>query len=463
VSATATTSAFSFQVALDADQAGSIRGRIDGERLRTDWRDYPIRGSLNAETDGLSLLDVYIGEIDKASGRLDTQVSIAGTLGTPSLQGSLQLRDASIDIYRINLALRELSVDARFDTNALDFSGQTNIANQPALDANRPRARFNGRLTWRDGLPYGSLHLEGERLRVVDVPEARIEASPNLDFRIEGRSIDATGEVLVPYGRIEPADLTTAVLASGDEELVGTPDIDPAQRWAITSDIRLQLGDDVRIETLGLDARLGGALRLRTDIADNRRAQGELTVSDGKYAALGRQLDIESGGLIYNNALITDPGIELRAQKELPDNTIVGVLVRGTLRDQRLTFYSEPQLPPSQIALLITAGGSIESLSNSQAPGAARNDLLAQGGAILAQRVGSQVGIDAGIESDREGLDTSLVLGKYLSDRIYISYGISLTEAINTLKLRFTLSERWSIRTEAGKERAADIVFTLRK
>src|SRR5690606_36739519 len=85
------------------------------------------------------------------------------------------------------------------------------------------------------------------------------------------------------------------------------------------------------------------------------------------------------------------------------------------------------------------------------------------GGAILAQRVGGQVGVDdVGIESDPDN-QASLVLGKYLSDRLYISYGISLAEAINTLKLRWTMTERWMIKAEAGQERTADIVYTLKK
>jgi translocation and assembly module TamB len=102
-------------------------------------------------------------------------------------------------------------------------------------------------------------------------------------------------------------------------------------------------------------------------------------------------------------------------------------------------------------------------VQNSTRPGAARNDLLAQSGAILAQRVGTRVGLDdVGIESDLSN-DTSLVLGKYLSPRLYVSYGISIAEAINTLKMRFTLGDRWTIKTEAGKARSADIVFTIKK
>jgi translocation and assembly module TamB len=87
-----------------------------------------------------------------------------------------------------------------------------------------------------------------------------------------------------------------------------------------------------------------------------------------------------------------------------------------------------------------------------------------QGGAILAQQIGGRVGIqDVSIEpTSATSNDTSLVLGRYLSPRFYVSYGISLAEAINTLKLRYTIGDHWTIKTEAGKARSADIVYTVR-
>lgn len=475
VTANATPDAFSLRVGLDAGDAGNIRGQLDGQRNTGDWHDYPIAGSLDASTTSLGVLDVYVGDIDKATGRLNTRVQIGGTLGAPTIRGTLQLRDAQIDVYQVNLSLRALTLDASLDADTLHLAGQTRIG--------EGSANFSGELAWRDREPFGSLHLEGENLRVVDVPEARIEASPKLDFKLDGRRIAATGEVQVPYGRLEPADLTNAVLTSSDEVIVGAAPVSPEQRWIVTSDIKLALGDNVNIKSLGLDAKLGGAITVLTDEAQISRGKGELNIKSGKYAAFGRLLDIDHGRLLFNGPL-NDPGVDLRAQKTFPSfqggDTTAGVNVRGPLRNPQLTFFSDPGMPQSQIASLILAGGSFDSAQNSQRPGAARNEMLAQGGAILAQQIGSRVGIqDVSIESSFTGdptdaigannatgtssSDTSLVLGRYLSPRLYISYGISLAEAINTLKLRYTIGDHWTLKTEAGKARSADIVFTVQK
>ena len=117
----------------------------------------------------------------------------------------------------------------------------------------------------------------------------------------------------------------------------------------------------------------------------------------------------------------------------------------------------------TQILSLILAGGSLETAQSSAKQGQAGNELLAQGSAILAQQLGSRVGIeDVALESDLDN-QTSLVLGKYLSPRLYVSYGISFTEQLNTLKLRYTLSDRWTIKTEVGQARGADLVYTIEK
>jgi translocation and assembly module TamB len=463
INGSATTTGFALQVGLDAGAAGSIKGELTGERNAGDWRDYPIRGSLDANTDGLALLDVYVGGIDKASGRLITKVDISGTLSAPTVQGLLQLRNASIDIYQVNLAMRDLSLDATFSRESLDISGASRVgscAQRP--DPNDCMAKFNGKLTWKDGEPYGDLHVEGSRLRVVDVPEARIDASPDLDFRIEGHHIKASGKVDVPYAQLEPADLTNVVLASSDERIVGAQVADPEQRWLVAYDIQVVLGDEVRIESLGLRGRLGGSITVRGDETRDARADGDLNIAEGgKFAYLGRQFDIARGRLIYDNVPLADPGVDLRAQKVYPDVT-AGVNVRGLLRNPVVTFFSEPALPRSQVESLILSG-SLESAQNSNRSGAARNAIITQGLSIAAQRMSSRIGIDdVGLETDLSN-DTSVVLGKYLTPRLYVSYGISLAEAINTLKMRFTLGDRWTIKTEAGKARSADIVYTIRK
>ncbi len=55
------------------------------------------------------------------------------------------------------------------------------------------------------------------------------------------------------------------------------------------------------------------------------------------------------------------------------------------------------------------------------------------------------------------------MLGRYLSPRLYVSYGVSLTEQFNTFKLRYTLGDHWTVRTELGTASGADLVYSIDK
>jgi translocation and assembly module TamB len=444
------------RVGLDAGKVGTIDGRLALARTAGKWSDMPLQGELRMKTAELGYVTLYAPQIDRAAGRLETDLKLSGTAGAPLVDGTIRLSEAELDQYQVNIALREANLVAHLIGNALDFEGSARIG--------EGRMSTSGKLAWRDSLPYGSFQLQGTQLRVADVPEARIDASPDLDFAIDGRRIAVSGSVDVPYAKIVPTDLRNAVRSSSDEILVGAAQKDRAERFQVVTDVALTLADKVNVETSGLTGRLAGSIRVRSGQDEITSGTGELSVVEGKYTAYGRKLDIQRGRLIFTGGPVANPGVDIRAVKQFPE-MVAGVNVRGTLLQPRLTFYSEPSLPQSQILSLILAGGALSSNTQSQAgrQAGAGNELLAQGGAIIAQQLGQKVGIeDVAVESNIAN-ETSLVFGKYLSPRLYVSYGISLAESINTLKMRYSLNDRWTVRSEVGEARSADLVYTIQK
>ncbi len=155
--------------------------------------------------------------------------------------------------------------------------------------------------------------------------------------------------------------------------------------------------------------------------------------------------------------------MDLRASKTVPGYK-VGVAVRGRLRRPEISLYSDPSMPQSQIASLLLVGRRLDNLdvSDRQSLGGSSGDMAAQGGAVLAGQLGRYVGLDeVSVETDVETAESELVLGKFLSPRLYVSYGISLSDAINTFKARYTIGDRWVISGEAGQEASADIEYTI--
>jgi translocation and assembly module TamB len=418
--------------------------------------DQALSGTLRAEIHELGLIPLFVTEVDRVDGTLATEFSLAGTPRAPDVNGTLRIDAKAIDLYQLNLQLRDTTLAAGLSGNKLTLDATTHAGDGDAV--------VKGQLSWNAGLPKGDLALDGRHLRLVNVPEVRIVASPDIKLRVDGRRIDIDGTVTVPYARIAPVELTGAVLPSGDEVLLGRTVTPPEERFQVYSHIRLALGEDVSIDTYGLAGKLSGGVVATAVPGDPGTGVGELKVDEGKYTVLGRRLDVERGRLLFNGGLLSNPGVDLRAVRHLADID-VGANVRGTLRAPTLSFFSNPPVSQTQIVSLLVAGGTLEQLrsNETQLVGTTRRELLIQGGAILASELGAKLGLeDVSLESTRQD-QTSLVLGKFLSPRLYVSYGVSLTESINTLKLQYTLGDRWTIRTEAGENRSADVVYTIEK
>lgn len=449
VAISATPALISAAAVLENGDVGTIRARLDAQRGNLAWQNMPLTGALHAQTADLELLSLYFPDIDRAAGELTADVNVGGTLGAPLLNGVVKLAAGELDLYQVNLGLRQVGFEAHFTDRGLDFSGTAHAGAGSATAA--------GHLEWRGLLPYGKLQLQGTDLRVADIPEAQIDASPDLTFDVQGRRIEVTGKVAIPYAKIQPKDITNAVRTSPDEVIVGSEEESPEERFQVMSTITLSLGERVSIDYSGLTGRLAGSVAIRSGYDAITRGTGELSVVNGQYLAYARKLDIKTGRLIFTGGPIDDPGVDLRAQKEFPDVT-AGVNVRGTLLQPRISFFSDPPLPQSQIVSLILSGGSLQSTQN------ASNAALGQGAALLASQLGSHVGVpDVSLETDPIANETSLVLGRYLSPRLYVSYGVSLTETLNTLKLRYTLGDHWTVKTEVGTARGADLVYTIDK
>ena len=449
ITAVATPTLVSAQANIGDSGVGTVHGQLQIQRSTSAWQDMPLSGELHAHTAELSLISLYAPDIDRAAGGLDVDLSAAGTLGAPTVGGLVKVTNGEMDVYQVNLSLREIGLQARLGDGGIDFSGSAR--------AGTGSVSASGHLAWRALLPYGRFHLQGNNLRVADVPEAQIDASPDLDFAVSGRKIEVTGKVLVPYAKIQPKDITDAVRASPDEVIVGTEPEDATKRFEVVSTITLVLGDHVNLDAMGLAARLTGSVTIRSGYDAISRGNGELSVAEGSYTAYARRLDIQRGRLIFTGGPIDDPGIDVRAQKKFPDVT-AGVNVRGTLLQPHMSFFSDPPLPQAQIVSLILAGGSLQSAQNGS------NAALGQGAALLAAELGPHVGLpDVSLETDPIANETSLVLGRYLSPRLYVSYGVSLTEQLNVFKMRYTLGDHWTIRTEMGTARGADLVYSIDK
>jgi translocation and assembly module TamB len=186
----------------------------------------------------------------------------------------------------------------------------------------------------------------------------------------------------------------------------------------------------------------------------------------GVYRAYGQQLDVETGIARFNgpaenpqlDVLAIRPNIAQRA----------GVQISGTANAPRVKLYSEPPLSDAETLSWIMLGRASaanggEAILMQQAALALLGKLGADSsGGNLASRFGlDEIGFK-GPSSNGEVQDSAVTLGKRLSKDFYVTYERSLAGTLGTLFIFYDLTQRLTLRGQAGEHYGADLIYTIK-
>jgi len=288
--------------------------------------------------------------------------------------------------------------------------------------------------------------------------------SPDLQLRAQPGALELDGTVQVPRASIAPRTLRAGARRSPDVVVLGAGPEPRAEHTAVTADVRVVLGNQVRVATYNVTGLVEGDVTVRDRPGRPTTASGELRVTRGTYRAYGKDLEIDRGRLMFTGGAVDDPEVDLRAVRHV-ENVTVGIQASGRLQNPEVTLISEPALDQTNILSYMVFGTPAQQSGGTENAwlGQAVSALTLAGGEQLARGIGGAVGIeDVRIASDATG-GTSLMLGSYLSPRLYVSYGIGLFETGNSLRLRYDLTEHWQIQTDTGANTGADILYKIER
>ena len=418
-----------------------------------------LEGRLQGRLQELALVEAFTHEVEQLQGQLELDLVTRGALAEPGISGRLDLVDGAVTVPVAGLRLEALQLALLAEEQgplrlegSVRSGGDGTLAFSGEADAlHTPERRLR-------------LQLGGERFLVVDIPEYQVRLDPDLRLELEGRRVELTGAVDVPYARLRPRDFSGAVAPSRDVVRVGEGvEVEPPSPWRIHSSLRLRLGDDVRVDGFGLRGFLGGDLLLREQPERPPTGRGELSIREGRYRAYGQDLRIETGRLLYTDSPLDNPGLNIRAARHV-SGVVAGIRVGGQLRDPVLSLYSDPAMSESDTLSYLLFGRPLQQTSGAEGATMmqAASALGLGGGGLLAAQIGEAFGFDEVEIGGGNGFEeTALMVGKYLSPRLYVQYSVGLLEPISTFRVRYQMSRRWSLQTETGLESGADLLFTL--
>ena len=441
-------------------------GTVDGEVWITAGGallDRPMLGDLRVKLPDLSWLPVLSPEIAAAQGSIDADLNVSGTLRGPALDGRLQVANGRVRLATPGIELTDITAsfdrgrDAPLKAHLSAKSGDGQFTLDGVLKAMQPKL-------------LGSFTLKGENVLGFNTPEMRAWITPDLTLALDGRSARLTGELAVPRADITPRQLDAGGVApSRDQIVVSHEEAQTAAGMAVESEVRIVLGEKVRFDGLGLKTRLEGAITAYDEVARPTTGRGELRLVGGRYKAYGQDLQIETGRLLFSGGPITDPAIDLSAFRKPLEDIKVGLRARGTLAAPEFSLYSEPAMSQEEQLSWLVLGRSLSASLKSNQAGElnyAAASLGLTGGDLLAQRLAPRLGFDEVSLGAKPGETTDLArltIGKYLSPKLFVSYGFGLFQPGQFFRLQYDLSKRFKLVGESGLQQGGDVLYTIER
>jgi len=418
-------------------------GFVDA-KVQTGWdANAPLNGELYLNMSRLYWIELFSPDIVRPTGLIEGHVSLRGTRGTPSLGGDAKLSNFKGEFPALGLT---------FDQGSGSFTAQPDGSAKITAQANSGKGTLyvDGGLSWFGDAQPLQLHIHGENVLLSNTPELRIVANPNLDFTLAKAAMQLRGTVHVPEADLDLERLDRGTSVSEDVVVLDPADPEEGPSLPLDMDLTVSLGDKVRMAGFGLKGGLGGKMQVWARPGREMTANGALEVS-GRYKAYGQDLTITRGNLNWNFNAVSDPRINIRAERRVGDVT-AGIDVTGRAQSPRVDVWSDPSMSQSEALAFLVLGRSLTGASSDQTQQVnAASAALSAGSGLLASQLGAKLGLDdAGVSQSRALGGSVIGVGKYISPKLYVGYGVSLVGSGSVLTLKYLLRRGFDIEVESS-------------
>ena len=412
-------------------QLGRVDGRVSAMPATGDTTARLMGGRLNASIgyDGpaQSLWRLAAIETFDLTGPLTANASITGTLADPRITGDLASDDLRLQSAISGTDIDNVTARGRFAGSRLEL---TRFAGATA---------GGGTVTGSGFVDFASM--SGSRGPGIDirasVDKARLLNANGLDATITGplRIVSSgvggaiAGRVTVDRASwklgVAAQDLRLPIIATRE---INRPDQSAVQgstatgAWRYLVDARAP--SRIAVDGLGLDSEWGADIALRGTV-DDPRIGGEARLVRGDYTFAGTRFELTDGRIDFDAGGPIDPRLDITAEASAND-TDVRIAITGNAQTPQIDFASTPALPEEEILARLLFGGSVTSLSATDAVqlGAALAALQGGGGGLdPIGQLRRSIGLDQLriVSADPAlGRGTGVALGKNLGRRVYV-------------------------------------------
>ncbi|UTF59530.1 translocation/assembly module TamB domain-containing protein [Gilvimarinus sp. DA14] len=418
-----------------------------------------LQGEVLAQMQSISPLEALLPAVRDIEGRLDARAQISGTFSDPQLVVDASVSGAAFEAPSLGVSFTQLNATVQGNQDDLTAEVNTRAGEDGSLSL-QAKAEQLLEPQWQV-----QASLTGDYAHVMDSELLNLYFTPDLQLQASAERIDVSGRALVPEAHAVINTLpVSATKVSDDVVVIDAEDPQNQGNIPVYVNVEFALGDKVSFDAAGFKARLGGELSIDKSPERALFALGNINIIDGRFQAYGQDLTIEKGTLSFQGPM-DNPGLNVTATREV-EEVEVGLIIGGTLQNPTSEIFSRPQQTESDAMSMLFTGKPISGASSGEASMLvnAIAKLGIKRGQFVADDIAGRFGLDElTIKSDDDVKDSSLWLGKYLTEDLYVHYAIGLFDSISTVGLTYFISDNLRLEAESGEVQSADLIFRMQR
>lgn len=426
----------------------------------------PMTGQLQLDMRDLSSIAPLSNFLLRPTGRLNSRLALSGTLARPILEGNLDLQEGKIALPSLGIFLE----DVGFNLTAVDE--EVKIVGKARSGPGRIEAE--GILAYDENFGIeGDFLLSGNNFEAVRLPEYEIRIDPDVRFHFTPEKGELTGTLTVSHAILTPEEMKDSVSVSKDVIYTDKEVEEKVERWPLESQVEVTLGDDVRLDGYGLKGKLRGKLAISDTSDAFMSGRGELSLHEGTFSIYGRSLAIERGRMLFSGGPLDNPAIDARAlqlikEKSLRDGDLtIGVDVSGTLQDLDFKLFSDPVKDDRDILAYMVVGHSMSDTNKEEGgilQAAAATIGLEEEAGLVTTLTGLLPLDEMHLEGTEKDKNMSLVVGKKLTDRLYIGYDHNFFDQKGSFRASYDLGFGFSVESKSSSDsNGADLFYSIER
>lgn len=425
----------------------------------------PIAIALSAEGSLTPVFEFFAAEDLIMSGEGKVAVNIGGTLNSPLVTGEASVQHGTLESFVFGTLLHDITAE-------IIASGDRIIINSfNAYDQKSGLLNGEGEMTLsrEKGYPF-SLQFKLDNLHLIRLDN--LKAIFNGDIAISGNNKEVAIEGAIESEKIDYNiaqkidEITESVAVTYINQNPQEPSptfIKKPTLTALPTSLNLSVvipKNSLRVSDVDLSSSWGGELQI-TGEPDQLKLKGEIKLEKGGYKLNGQQFELRNGVITLAGDPEKKTKLYVVASRDISDYR-VDIVLQGKLTNPNIILRSTPSLPQQEILSLILFGKSPTEISYTQDKQLERSLsslMKEQSGPGVLNKLQKTIGIDR-IDITRQEIgdreETSISVGKYLTDDTYISLKQGLGEEPTRVSIETKVTKNLKLQVDAGEaERAS--------